>query len=101
MISKYSQEELNKIFTPYIQSILLENDSELGVDPALGKRNCRGVYIATLTLNASIAYGAHIACLGADLTVVGGVLCHGSVAAGQAAANYIAYEDYLDCLNRK
>lgn len=52
------------------------------------KRNCKGVYGATLALNASIVYGAHVACLPADATVLGGIACHGAVVVGQTAANY-------------
>lgn len=92
-LSKYPQEELNTILVPLIEEILSTT-----ITTTAEKRNCKGVYIATLALNASVAYGAHTACLGADVTVVAGILCHGAVFVGQAAANYIAGEDYQDCL---
>ncbi|MDR6920202.1 hypothetical protein [Chryseobacterium sp. 2987] len=60
--------------------------------------DCRGVYIAKLALNASVAYGAHVACLTADVTIVVGALCHSAVLVGQAAANYIALDEYRTCV---
>jgi hypothetical protein len=91
--SKYSKKELDGILTPVITEIYTNLNSSL-----TERRNCRGVYIASLALNASVAYGAHMACLGADVTVIGGIACHSAVAIGQAAANYIALEDYRDCM---
>lgn len=92
-LSKYSQKELNTILEPFIEQILSTT-----ITITTEKRNCRGVFIAQLALNASVAYGAHMGCLGADVTVVAGILCHGAVCVGQAAANYIAGADYQDCL---
>jgi hypothetical protein len=63
--------------------------------------DCRGVYIAKLALNASVAYGAHVACLTADVTVIVGALCHSAVLVGQAAANYIALDEYRTCIKNK
>lgn len=63
--------------------------------------DCRGVYIAKLALNASVAYGAHVACLTADVTVVAGALCHSAVLVGQTAANYIALDEFKTCIKNK
>ena len=68
---------------------------------SLVKRNCKGVYIASLALIASTAYAAHLGCLSLDPTIIGGALCHSAAVIGQVAANYIASEDYNDCLEKQ
>ena len=95
-LEKLSNDELIKVFTPYIKELKYSNNSDNTFS-----RNCRGVYLAQLTLNASVAVGAHFACGALDVTVVAGALCHGAVYAGQIAANYIALEDYRDCSGKK
>ena len=42
---------------------------------------------------------AHGGCLALDFAVIPGLICHGAVALGHAAANDSAYLDYLDCIN--
>lgn len=64
--------------------------------------DCKGVYIANLALNASVAYAAHIACMSTvDATVIGGIICHAAVVIGQTAANYIALDNYETCKKSK
>jgi hypothetical protein len=95
-LSKRSRDELTMILEPIVANVVVQSNSNQTLS-----RNCLGVYVAQLALNASIAYGAHVACLGADITFFAGVLCHGAVAIGQAAANYIAQEEYFDCVKEK
>jgi hypothetical protein len=93
-LKNYSNTDLIKIINPYINEVYnLDTNSS-----TTEKRNCTGVYHAQLIFNASVAVGASIACGAADLTIIGGILCHSAVLAGQVAANYIALEDYKDCV---
>ncbi|MFN7099588.1 MAG: hypothetical protein ACK4M4_04350 [Flavobacterium sp.] len=94
-ISKLSEKDQQALFV----SILLDsNETEVN---SLVQRDCKGVYIASLALIASTAYAAHLGCLTLDATIIGGALCHSAAVIGQVAANYIASEDYNDCLENQ
>jgi hypothetical protein len=89
----FTKEALQKILELEMTEILNFNDE------VESKKNCKRVYQNTLMINASVAVGAHIACLSADLTIVLGLICHGAVAVGHAAANDNASMSYQECLS--
>lgn len=88
----YNKEELQKILELEISEILNLN---VGVE---SKKDCKRVYQNDLLQNAAVATGAHIACLTADITFFLGIVCHGAVAVGHAAANDNATIRYNECL---
>lgn len=57
------------------------------------RRNCRAIAIAT-------AVGGHLACVGADLTIAGGILCHSAVAMLQYSMNDNCNIEYQRCINK-
>jgi hypothetical protein len=61
----------------------------------------RYIYPLIRALIASKAYAVHLGCLSLDPTIIGGALCHSAAVIGQVAANYIASEDYIDCLENQ
>lgn len=103
-LSTYIEEayHLNELDTEVRAEILLPIIAEIYPEViAETNSDCKGVYFAKLALNASVAYGAHVACLVADVTVIVGALCHSAVLVGQIAANYIALDEYKTCIKPK
>lgn len=95
-LSKYSQKELDEILIPILNNVYSQTYPSL-----VERKNCRARYLAELSLAASVAYGAHMAC---NAAVFGGPLafyaCHGAVTVGQTAASYIALDNYYDCIKQ-
>lgn len=63
--------------------------------PPEGSGNCRGIYDAKLTVNAVAGAAGIIAC---GASGPASPVCIGLVVAGTAAANNLAYQEYVGCM---
>lgn len=90
---------LNPENTTQLKQVLKKAIDKFWKNDFIGVMNpCADKYRNDLVINASVAVAGHLACAGLDITIIGGIICHGAVIAGQSAANSNARIDYLNCL---
>lgn len=65
---------------------------------SLGDKNCRKILDHTIQSNWAIAITGHAACTALDLSVIGGIICHGAVSYHQWNQNQLAYIAYDQCM---
>jgi hypothetical protein len=93
-LTSYSQNDLNTLLGPPFTAIYNAQATQ-----AQTGTTCYGRYVAMVTLAASVAIGAHYACVPLYAAGgFGGLICDAAVLAGQAAANYLALGSYEDCI---
>ena len=88
---KLSQEELNTI-------LLNSFNSYYGVNESAKLGPCERKLRNDLAINATEAFAAHLACGSLDLTVIGGILCHGAVVTWHYYQNDNAILEYENCI---
>jgi hypothetical protein len=91
--NKYSQEELKVILINALDQFY-NNSLVSKAGPC--ERKLRN----DMVIVAAEAYAAHLACGLADLSVIGGVICHSAVVVWHAASNDNAILDYENCIKK-
>lgn len=85
-LQAYKQSEITEIAFEALQTNDFSSKSDKG-KLMVAAKNCERIRVNCLTIVAATAYGAHVACIAADLAVLPGILCHGAVVVYQVAAS--------------
>ncbi len=90
-ITRFTNEEIIAATT----FILCENNTY--PETTTKYNNCARKYRNCMLIAFATAIGGHVACGGADLTIIGGIICHGAVVTLQYAMQDNCGADFEDC----